>query len=257
MYTTRERIKDYIYHNTTKSYSIFSGINSVNVESFGLALFDYGSIIIDEKYAGENTFVVEFVDATNYNIFRTEKGVSKNLYIGSSDTSSLFVLPDMISIPSTVFSGVLAAKDKFTFTISRSIALTDLDNLIELATIEVDSYALSTQKIPWRNTYEDRVFGNLISEVPSDIILATTMWTVAFMIETGKLQQTSNDNPEGFNRILKNSARKKIDQAASRLSSQTPVLPEDPDTTTEGATISTTHTDLVVCTTTNFVGECC
>lgn len=242
MYTTPQAVEDYVYTEITNTFSIFSAVRNVNMSDVGATnvAFDYNNVIIADSFKGELEFSLEFDSPTTFNLYKSESGVSRNLFVSSGDITLDYSIAEMTILAGTIF-GPLVSGDVITFLLRRDISVNNLISIIDDAEAEIDSFVLAERMVPWTD-FIGPVFGTL-PNVPKDIRLAATMWSVSFMIERRQLQQVAVQGERPFTEILKNSARKKLRQAGKRLGQMRPVVAETP-LSTDGANLADGLTDL-------------
>jgi len=222
MYSTPQQIQDYVFTELSNTFSVFSAVRKINLKTASpLVMFTKEAVLISSSFRGSLEIGIEFTTPLDYNVFKSEDDVSRNLFVGSGNVSTNFVDPDF-TIQAGTIAGATSTGDKISFLIRRDISEDNLVTIIQDADTEIDSYAYSLRKISVSSLIGP-VFGT-IPNVPRDIQLASVMWTVAFMIERRRIQQVNEVGDNPYHVILKNSARKKIRQAASRLTQQKPAL---------------------------------
>lgn len=231
-YITTQEMKDYIsnYAYETMSFgSVVSRIDLDRVEDTDF-LFEYENITFEPTFEGKNTFIVKFDSPTTYKVYHTKTELFRDRFRGIGDINLDFVITGEMTITAGVFGGVINTGDIVEFSADGFISDSKLDQVILDAENEIDSYAktfkvllydmrydhipLFIQNLPLIDNY-DYTQGPM--PIFNEVKLATKKWTLAFLLERKLLPSTSGASlVEGWNKTLKNSARKGIAQFIKR-----------------------------------------
>lgn len=228
-YITTQELKEFISVYGVEVFANSNKVYKIDMQSVAMSdvVFNPRRVLSGVYLEGKNMFEVSFTSPTEYRVFHTKAEYFNRLYLGSGDVAVDFVTDDII-IQSGAFSGPISIDDTIEFSIDSYISEAVLESVIEDAENEVDNYAkhfkvleydmeqdhlpLFLQNLPLAGNYAD------LNTIPvfREVKLATKKWTLAFMLERAMLPMGGGNMTEGFNKTLKNSARKSIEQLIER-----------------------------------------